>query len=255
MSGAYAGTDFTIDAFHRCSFRLAQPRGGHRAGLDALLLAATLDAGKTGAEREERCLDMGAGTGAVGVAVAAHRLEARVTLAERDPTALAALRETVRLNPALAPRIVVLPVDLAAPGAKREAAGLVPGGYDRALANPPFNGLGHRSSPDARRADAHVMDPDLLDAWCRAAAGALRSGGTLTMILRPASLSDLLAAWTPRFGGPSLRPVHTRPGAATRLLAHGAHGARTPPAMLASLHVDETFARALADGTARVPMG
>lgn len=248
-------TGFTVDAFHRGAFRLAQPRGGHRAGLDALLLAATLDAGVPSEGRAERWLDMGAGTGAVGVALAAHRPNAHVTLAERDPTALAALGETVRLNPAFAPRLAVLPVDLTAPGAEREAAGLVPGSYDRALANPPFNGPGHRPSPDARRAEAHVMDAELLDAWCRAAAGALRPGGTLTMILRPASLSDLLAAWTPRFGGPVLRPVHTRPGAATRLLAHGAHGARTPLTMLASLHVDEAFSRALADGTARVEMG
>ena len=242
--------DPTLDAFHRGRFHLVQPRGGHRAGLDALLLAASVPDGLAG-----DVLDMGAGTGLAGLATADRHPLARVTLAERDPVTLAALRASLDLpgNAGLAARARVVPVDLMAPAASREAA-LGREAHDHALANPPFNSASHRSSPDARRAGAHDMDGDTLAAWCRAAAAALRPGGSLTMIVRPASLSGLLAAWGGRFGGPALLPVHTREGPATRLLARGAKGARAPLAMLPSLHVNDAFARALADGTAQVAM-
>ena len=241
----------TLDAFHGGRFRIVQPRGGHRAGLDALLLAAT--SGGWGPRGPIRALDMGAGTGLAGLAAADRRPLARVTLAERDPVMLAALRATLALGEAVTGRARIVPVDLTADARTREAA-LGREAHDHALANPPFNAPGHRTSPDGRRAGAHVMDDGLLEAWCRAAAGALRSGGTLTMILRPASLPALLPAWRGRFGGPALRPVHTRDGSATRLLAHGAKGARAPLAMLPPVHVDRPLARALADGTASVPM-
>ena len=232
-----------------------QPRDGHRAGFDALVLAATLSDGATG-----RLLDMGAGTGLVGFAALDRHPALRADLAERDPVMLAALQETLRhpRNGALAPRARVTAVDLATAAAEREGAGLTPGVYAHALANPPFNPAARRPSPDGRRAAAHAMPEGLLDAWCRAAAHALAPGGTLTVILRPESLPALLAAWRGsaggRFGGPTLRPVHTREGAATRLLARGSKGARTPLALRSALHVDAAFRAALADGTARVEL-
>ena len=46
----------TVDAFHRGAFLLAQPAGrGHRAGLDAMILAAAVPSGFTG-----RLADLGA---------------------------------------------------------------------------------------------------------------------------------------------------------------------------------------------------
>ena len=239
----------TVDAFHGGRFCLVQPRDGHRAGLDALLLAAALPEGAAGA-----LLDMGAGTGLGGLAAADRNPALRVDLAERDPVMLDVLRATLDLegNAALAARARVLAVDLVAPAAEREARGLRAMGYAHALANPPFNPPAQRPSPDARRAAAHAMAADTLEAWCRAAAHALAPGGTLTMIARPRSLCDLLAAWGGRFGGPALVPVHTREGAATRLLARGTKGARAPLVLLPSLTVDAAMRMALADGTARV---
>ncbi|MFC6490557.1 methyltransferase, partial [Nitratireductor sp. GCM10026969] len=48
---------FTIDAFHRGRFHLVQPAGkGHRAGLDAMLLAGAVPGNFSG-----RLADLGAG--------------------------------------------------------------------------------------------------------------------------------------------------------------------------------------------------
>ena len=56
---------FTEDAFLGGQLRLRQPRSGHRAGHDAMLLAAA-----TPARSGDRVVDFGAGVGAAGLAVA-----------------------------------------------------------------------------------------------------------------------------------------------------------------------------------------
>ena len=71
----------TVDAFHRGRFFLVQPKGaGHRAGVDAMLLGASVPSGFSG-----RLADFGAGAGAAGLAVAARCPGAAVTLVENAP--------------------------------------------------------------------------------------------------------------------------------------------------------------------------
>ncbi|MFZ1103456.1 MAG: methyltransferase, partial [Hyphomicrobiaceae bacterium] len=57
--------DETDDAFLSGRLQVLQPRGGYRAGIDGVLLAATIDAAP-GAQ----VLDVGAGVGIVGLCVA-----------------------------------------------------------------------------------------------------------------------------------------------------------------------------------------
>ncbi len=71
----------TVDAFHRGRFWLVQPRqAGHRAGMDAMMLAASVPSSFAG-----RLADFGAGAGAAGsggaVALSGHRGRARRTFA------------------------------------------------------------------------------------------------------------------------------------------------------------------------------
>src|SRR5215468_12160123 len=80
--------DLTDDAVLGGRLRLWQPRRGHRFGLDAILLAAA-----TPARDRDRAIDLGAGVGAAGLALAARVPGLRVTLVEvsADLAALAAL--------------------------------------------------------------------------------------------------------------------------------------------------------------------
>ena len=213
-----------------------QAPDGHRAGLDALLLAACARS------EASRVADFGSGSGAVGLAVASRLPSASVTLIEREAGALADARATLAhpLNAGLAARLSLLEADLTARGAAREAAGLADGMFDHVLANPPYNDAAHRVSPNPRRAAAHVADDDTFEVWARTAAATLRPGGRLTVIARPSNLPAILAAWSGRFSGPFLLPVHTRPGAASRLLAHGRLGARDPLALLPALRLGST---------------
>ncbi len=54
--------EITEDGFLGGQLRLRQPRGGHRAGHDAILLAAA-----TPARSGDRVVDLGAGVGAPGL--------------------------------------------------------------------------------------------------------------------------------------------------------------------------------------------
>src|SRR5579863_1188066 len=69
----------TEDAFLGGKLRLRQPKSGHRAGHDAMLLAAA-----TPARPGDRVADFGAGVGAAGLAVAARVGGIRLVLAEID---------------------------------------------------------------------------------------------------------------------------------------------------------------------------
>ncbi len=77
--------DITEDAVLGGRLRLRQPARGHRVGHDAILLAAA-----TPALAGEHVVDLGAGVGAAGLAVAARVPGVSVTLVERD-AGLAAL--------------------------------------------------------------------------------------------------------------------------------------------------------------------
>lgn len=68
----------TLDAFHRGAFHLIQPRRGHRAGMDAMMLAASLPGSFAG-----RLADLGSGAGAAGLAVATRCPDATVALVEQ----------------------------------------------------------------------------------------------------------------------------------------------------------------------------
>ncbi len=68
----------TLDAFHRGDFWLVQPKGtGHRAGVDAMILAAAVPSAFVG-----RLADFGAGAGAAGLAVASRCRKATAVLVE-----------------------------------------------------------------------------------------------------------------------------------------------------------------------------
>lgn len=218
-------SDHTIDAFHRGRFHLVQPKGGgHRSGVDAMLLASLV-----ADDRPIRVADLGAGAGAAGLAVAARLPEAQVKLVERSPLMADYARRTLALeeNAFLADRIDVLEADVTLTGKARVAAGLEDEVFDHVIMNPPFNDAGDRRTPDALKAEAHAMTENLWEVWIRTAGAIMKPGGQLSLIARPQSIAEIIAACGRRFGGIEITSLHPRAGEnATRILVTAIKGSR-----------------------------
>ncbi|CCE01567.1 methyltransferase [Bradyrhizobium sp. STM 3809] len=230
MSDAVGTSD---DAVLGGRLRLRQPISGHRAGHDAILLAAA-----TAARPDDRVVDLGAGVGTAGLALARRVAGLSLVLVEREPHLAELAAHNARAN-GLRADVAVL--DIAADAAAFAAAGLGPDSVDVVLMNPPFHDAArHRASPDAARAGAHMATPTTLELWSHAARRMLRSGGVLTLIWRADGLGEVLAALARGFGSVALQPVHGQAGKpAIRILVRAVKGGRAPIQILPGVVLNE----------------
>ena len=226
-----ADSGTSIDAFLGGQLRLRQPARGHRAGHDAILLAAA-----TSAQPGDRVVDFGAGVGTAGLALAWRVPGLALTLLEIDPQLAELARENAAANRIDAD---VIAMDIASSAEAFAAAGLLPDGADAVLMNPPFNDAArHRASPDVARAVAHVATSSTLQAWVHAARRLLRSGGVLTLIWRGDGLAEVLAALQKGFGSLAVLPVHGDPAKpAIRVLVRAVKGGRAPAALYPGINL------------------
>jgi tRNA1(Val) A37 N6-methylase TrmN6 len=217
------------DALLGGKLTLRQPLRGHRFGHDAVLLAAA-----TPARKGEHAIELGAGVGAAGLALARRVGGLTVTLIELDPDLAALARENAARN-ALAERVRVVCLDVAAPVAQFADAGLARDSVDHVLMNPPFNAP-HNPSPDQARRLAHAASPGTLSRWIDTAARLLRPQGVLTLIWRADGLTDLVVALASGFGAIAILPVYPKPGAAAiRVLISAAKTSNAPLSLLPGL--------------------
>ena len=227
----------TEDAFLGGRLRLRQPKRGHRAGHDAILLAAA-----TAVAAGDRVVDFGAGVGAAGLAVACRVAGVDPVLVEIDPTLAALARHNAAANN-LQAEVVVL--DVTASAADFAAVGLLPDSADAVLMNPPFNDAGrHRASPDTARSLAHQATAATLDGWVHAARRVLKSDGRLTLIWRAEALAEVLGALDKGFGSLAVLPVH--PDAASpaiRIIVSAVKGGRAPLTLCPALVLNDEFGK------------
>ena len=221
--------EFTEDAFLGGQLRLRQRKSGHRAGHDAMLLAAA-----TPARSGDRVVDFGAGVGAAGLAIARRVAGIELALVEIDQGLADLARGNAAAN-AIAADVIVL--DVTSTAAAFAAAGLSPDGVDVVLMNPPFNDPArHRASPDKTRELAHVATIATLESWIHAGRRILKSGGVLSLIWRADGLVELLAALDRGFGSLAILPVHSDAATpAIRVLICAIKGGKAPTRMHAAL--------------------
>lgn len=246
--------DLTEDGFLGGQLRLKQKRSGHRAGHDAILLAAA-----TGARAGDRVVDFGAGVGTAGLALARRVEGIRLSLVEIDPELAELARGNAAMN-AIAAEAIVL--DVAADAQAFAASGLLPDSVDAVLMNPPFNDPArHRGSPDQARHTAHVAREETLNTWVHAARRILRSNGVLTLVWRADGIADVMAALSRGFGSIVILPVHGEAGKpAIRVLVRAVKGGRAPTRLLPGLmlkdesNVPGKEVRAILEGRAALPL-
>ena len=80
------------------------------------------------------------------------------------------------------------------------------------------------------------MSEGLFESWIRTAGAIMKPGGQMSLIARPQSVAEIIAACGRRFGGMEITVVHPRPNEdATRLLVTTIKGSRARLAFRAPL--------------------
>ncbi|MDR7866101.1 MAG: tRNA1(Val) (adenine(37)-N6)-methyltransferase [Sporomusaceae bacterium] len=199
--------------------KIIQQAGQFRFSLDAVLLAhfATV-------KRGAAAVDLGAGTGVLGLLLAARGAK-RVTGVEINPDMVDMANRSIAVN-SLGDRLAVVWADVRA----------IPGGSllegrscDLVVANPPYRPLGGGEvNPREELALARHEIAGGLDDFAKAAAFLLKEKGRMAMVHLPERLADVVGALRGAGVEPKrLRLVHPAPGKAAKLLlAEGVRGAR-----------------------------
>jgi tRNA1(Val) A37 N6-methylase TrmN6 len=222
--------EMSDDALLDGRVRLLQPRRGHRAGSDAVLLAAAVQP-----RAGEAVMDVGAGVGAVGLMIAA-RSDGALLFVERQHALAEACRRNVELN-GVAARARVIEADVLAPSRQRHASGLMAESADVIVTNPPFHAeSSSRPSPDPSRAAAHHLADGDLSRWIETCAELLRPKGMLALIHRADGLPTSLSLLGGRFGGIVVKAIHPRADQpASRVVLTAVKNSRAPLSIAPSL--------------------
>lgn len=216
----------TEDIFLGDKLKVFQPRHAYRAGMDAVLLAATVTSADTDTGP---ILDVGAGVGVVGLCIAARCAAAHVVMIEREHHLTAIAVENARHNH-LDERVTVVTGDILHATEPLLSAGVQSESFAVVLANPPFHDE-HRNSVAVNelRARSHLMPENALDDWARFMCRMAAPGGRAVMIHKAEALPRILTAFDGRFGGVSILPIHARKREpAIRIIVEGIKGSRAP---------------------------
>ncbi|SHL38426.1 tRNA1(Val) A37 N6-methylase TrmN6 [Roseovarius marisflavi] len=210
----FDATELSHDAFLGGRLVIAQPKVGYRAGVDPVLLAASVPA-----RAGERVLDLGCGGGVAGLCLAARVPGLRLAGLEVQPVYANLARRNAKANDIA---LDVVTGDLSnMPDALRQQQ------FDHVIANPPY--FDRRQSTAARDAGRErAMGEDLsLGDWVSAAARRVAQKGCVTFIQRAERLPDLMAAAAMHLGSLEVLPLIPRRGRAARLvLLRGRKGGR-----------------------------
>lgn len=207
----FDAADLSRDAFLGGKVMLLQPRNGYRAGVDAVLLSASIQA-KNG----DRVLELGCGVGAAILCLGARVSGLVLTAVEREQD-LAALAQDNG-----APDLEVVAADInALPLALRQRQ------FDHVLANPPYyDRSASIASKNPRREAAHGAETPLAT-WVRVAAKRLAPKGQAHFIHRIAYLPELLGALPHDLGSVEVLPIAARKGRAPdRFILHARKNGR-----------------------------
>lgn len=215
--------EVTRDAFLGGKVHVFQPRKGFRSGVDAVLLAASVQA-----RAGDHVLELGCGVGVAALCLHARVPGLRLTGVEVQ-AAYAALAEKNAASNGAALQVVC--ADLRAlPGALRQQQ------FTHVMMNPPyFDRASGPSAVDRGRDTALAGDTPLGD-WLDVALRRLAPKGTLTLIQHITRLPEVLAHLQGRLGSLRLLPIAGRDSTRPNLfILQGRHSGKAPFALQPTL--------------------
>ena len=231
------------DAFLGGRLQILQPEKGYRAGIDAVLLAASIPASDG-----ETFFEAGIGTG-VAAACLARRVPGIIITGVEIASRYALIAEENFRRNSLHEQISVLKGDVRDSMRHDQMDWPAPGSISHAYANPPFFEDHTVQAPvDSLRAQAHLLKAGDLETWIRVMVNTVKPRGTVSIIHPATSLHQLLAAMAPKLGGLTVMPLRAhRNDAASRIIVRGTKGSKAPSRLLPGLVLHEAGSNTFVD--------
>ncbi|MCZ4279525.1 methyltransferase [Kiloniella laminariae] len=238
-------TALSEDEFIGGAVRVLQPVKGYRAGIDAVLLAATV-AAKAGDE----ILDLGCGVGTAGLCLMGRLPDVRVTGLELQSVLYDIALKNRELNQ-FEDRWSLVQGDLL-----QLPADLPLGSFDQVICNPPFMPKGRsNASPDPIKLLANHEGEALLRDWILAALKLVKHKGAVTIVHRADRLDEILSVFREKKAGAvQVFPLWPYAGqAAKRVVVRARRSVSGPLSICAGqvLHKDDGSYSDVIDGALR----
>lgn len=193
---------------------LHQPQDGYRVSIDAVLLAAAVDA-KPG----ELVLDAGCGVGAASLCLLTRCKELAVIGVDREETFLQLADKNRQAN-GMEERWQVVAADVFE---WRPVTGV-----QHVMCNPPYyHAAATDLSPNALKRAAHASEHGLAD-WVRRLAKFVPSKGSLTLVQKADTMATIIQAMGEQFGSIEIYPLIPKVGqAAHRVVIRAVKGSKS----------------------------
>jgi len=223
------GLQTTIDGFLDNTLKVQQPHAGFRAGSDAVLLAAAVEA-----RGAISVLDVGCGVGTAGLCLL-HRLPEASLWGLELQSELAELgTENAALND-MSERANIMLADIADRNTFRKKLGpdrkpFLEAGFDHVITNPPFYEKGRaQNAQTVNKALAHIESNVDLAAWLQFCVARTKSKGFVTVIHRTDRLAEILSVLSEQCGSLCVTPLWPdADGPAKRVIVQALKGGKGP---------------------------
>ena len=214
MAEGWRDDQISTDDFLGGQLRICQPKLGYRAGIDPVLLAASVPA-----QAGESVLELGCGAGTALFCLGRRVPGLILAGVEVQPDYADLARKNAALNE--------LRAEIATADLNRMPDCLTQRQFSHVIANPPY--FDRNASTPARDAgrEAALGEALPLSTWVAVAARRAAPRGYVTFIHRAERLPDLLTEFSRQLGSLEVLPLIPRPGRAARLvLIRGRKGGR-----------------------------
>ncbi len=234
--------ELTQNDFLNGRVKIWQPQAGYRAGVDPVLLAASVPA-----QRGDRVLELGCGVGTAFLCLAARVDGLLVDAVELQSDYAALAHRNARENAAEA---TIWEADISElPAELRQRQ------FDHVLVNPPYFDRSTSTSAQDKGRDIAMGEQTPLQDWVEVAAKRLVPKGTVTFIHRAERLPELIGYMQHRLGSLQVLPLQARIGRdAGLVLVRGLKGGRAAFRLHAPvvLHEGQTHVRDGEDYSQRI---
>ncbi|XAT61821.1 methyltransferase [Rhodobacteraceae bacterium Araon29] len=195
----------TEDEFLGGKLLIKQPRNGYRAGVDPVLLAASVNA-----KPMQSVLELGCGVGVASLCLGRRVPDLQLTGIEIQSD-LAQLAQENAAHNQLTMDVVIGDLAVLPQGLKSSQ-------FDHVIANPPyFDRLKTTPAPDPSR-ERSMGEQTPLKSWASVAAKRVKPKGYVHFIFRSERLPELLNALPKELGSLRILPFSARVGRASELL-------------------------------------